>query len=101
MEENGFELLNIDIVGESSSKIFGYRKNSGIVNECDAVFGIKQKFISELDLTYKISYLGFLFSYGLYNECLFMINAYTDLNEYLYKKLKIKPNKLVALLEKC
>jgi FkbM family methyltransferase len=98
MEEFEFELLKLDVICERHSKYFSYVRNEGVVNECDAVYGLKQEVIKNLDVSYKIAYMGFLASYGLYSECLYMTETYEDIGTFLSKH---KIDKLQYSIKKC
>jgi len=98
MEEFGFELLKLDVISERHSKFLSYVRNEGLVNECDAVYGLKQEIINNLDVRFKIAYMGFLASYGLYSECLNMTETYADMRTFLSTE---KVDKLQYSIKKC
>jgi FkbM family methyltransferase len=83
--EKGYELININVFDLYSTSNITSRNNF-FPNEADVVFLPRLDIIKELPLNYKLSIIGFMYSYKLYNQIKFLIKYNSDLEQALLNR---------------
>jgi len=92
-EEKGYELININVFDLYSAT----NDTSGdnfFPNETDVVFLPRLDIIKNLSLNYKLSIVGFMYSYKLYNQIEYLIKHNLDLKQELSNR-QINLQKLI------
>jgi hypothetical protein len=84
-EKKGYELININVFDLYSTSNITNRDNF-FPNEADVVFLPRLDIIKELPLNYKLSIIGFMYSYKLYNQIEYLIKYNTDLEQTLLER---------------
>ncbi len=83
--EKGYELININVFDlYSTSNITN--QNNFFPNEADVVFLPRLDIIKMLPLNYKLSIIGFMYSYKLYNQIKYLIKYNSDLEQALLNR---------------
>jgi FkbM family methyltransferase len=81
-EKKGYELININIFDLYSTSNITNSVNF-FPNEADVVFLPRLDIIKKLPLNYKLSIIGFMYSYKLYNQIKYLIKYNPDLEQEL------------------
>ena len=84
-EKKGYELININVFDLYSTSNITNRDNF-FPNEADVVFLPRLDIIKELPLNYKLSIIGFMYSYKLYNQIEYLIKYNKDLEQTLLER---------------
>lgn len=84
-EKKGYELININVFDLYSTSNITNCDNF-FPNEADVVFLPRLDIIKELPLNYKISIIGFMYSYKLYNQIKYLIKYNKDLEQALLER---------------
>lgn len=83
LESHGFELLHIDpIYGPSRIGIKTPRGRT-YINECDAIFALRQDVAAELSVEYRASLFAFYLTNKFCEEALLMLEADTPMGQFL------------------
>ena len=92
-EEKGYELVNINVFDLYSTSNITNNDNF-FPNEADVVFLPRLDIVKELPLNYKLSIIGFMYSYKLYNQIKYLIKYNIDLEQALLNR-KVNLLKLI------
>ena len=92
-EEKGYELININVF-DLYSATNDTSSNNFFPNETDVVFLPRLDVIKGLPLNYKLSIIGFMYSYKLYNQIKYLISHNLDLKQELSSR-QINLQKLI------
>jgi FkbM family methyltransferase len=84
-EEKGYELININIFDLYSTNK-DTNSDNFFPNEIDVVFLPRLDIINKLPLNYKLSIIGFMYSYKLYNQIKYLIKNNLDLKQELLNR---------------
>ena len=84
MEQQGFELLHIKpIHAPKNHRQFIQNKTLTYLNECDAVFSLRQDIVASLDPKYHVSLFAFYLTYFFFEEALSLLEQDKQLQGYL------------------
>jgi FkbM family methyltransferase len=92
-EEKGYELININVF-DLYSATNDTNGDNFFPNETDVVFLPRLDIIKNLSLNYKLSIVGFMYSYKLYNQIEYLIKHNLDLKQELSNR-QINLQKLI------
>jgi FkbM family methyltransferase len=97
--ENGYELMDIDIMRSQKKTTKNKINSKNIPNECDLIF-IKKSSLLRYDSTESIlAALGVYFCYGLYEELVFLSEFILNKNLKLKKETSILLKNIIYLLK--
>ncbi len=98
LEAEGFELLHIKpipAVGRSG-RLSAWRNT--YLNECDAVFALRQDIAAQLSVDYRVGLLAFYLTNLFYEEALSVLERDTEVADFL-RRLGCRLDELISLLK--
>jgi hypothetical protein len=98
LEEHGFELLQLKPIEAPPQKPTRHLRGRVYLNECDAVFGLKQELALAKSPACALALFGFYVSYELYEEAAAFFGKIPGI-EGLCSQAGVRASELRALLE--
>lgn len=83
LEQQGFELLHIKPIAAPTRSNHKRPERNTWLNECDAVFALRQDIVDRLSVEYRTSLLAFYLTNLFYEEALLLLERDTELVDFL------------------
>jgi FkbM family methyltransferase len=98
LEANGFELLHVRPIHAVSRSGRVRRDRHAFLNECDAVFALRQDIARTMSLEFRVNLFAFYLSNFFYEEALSVLQVDTAVKDFLEKQ-GCRMNKLLLILK--
>jgi FkbM family methyltransferase len=88
LEEFGFELIALNLIYSHGSKTPRDFEKAGYLNECDALFVLNHKNLSQMAFRYRMCVFFTLCMYGQVRDALRLLDSDLELQKVVYRQVK-------------